>query len=121
MRGIRTVVTDYQQLPANLPVPTDDGAAAHLPGARVPRLLLPATDGSTVDLSALGSGRSIVYLFPLTGRPGDAMPDGWDEIPGARGCTTEACDFRDHHELLMLRVPITCSDCPARPWNIRAR
>jgi peroxiredoxin len=93
-------VTDYQQLPANLPAPADDGAAAHLPGARMPELLLPATDGTTVDLSALGPGRSIVYLFPLTGRPGVAMPEGWDEIPGARGCTTEACDFRDHHEVL---------------------
>jgi len=30
-----------------------------------------------------------------------ALPDGWDAIPGARGCTPQACDFRDHHGALL--------------------
>lgn len=90
------MTTDYTELPADLPVPADDGAADHLPGAAVPALSLAASDGSTVDLASLGDGRTIVYLYPLTGRPGVDLPRGWDAIPGARGCSTEACDFRDH-------------------------
>lgn len=89
-------MTDYTVLPDNLPVPEDDGAADHLTGLAMPALTLPASDGSTVDLAALGSGRTIIYLYPLTGRPGVDLPAGWDSIPGARGCSTEACDFRDH-------------------------
>jgi peroxiredoxin len=90
-------MADYTSLPDNLPVPQDDGAADHLPGMAMPALSLPASDGSTVDLNALGPGRTIIYLYPLTGRPGVDLPQGWDAIPGARGCSTEACDFRDHH------------------------
>jgi len=86
------------QLPADLPVPEDDGAAAHLPGTRVPSLELPATDGSTVRLHALAPGRTVLYVYPLTARPGTDLPDGWDSIPGARGCTPEACGFRDHYQ-----------------------
>jgi peroxiredoxin len=89
-------MTDYTVLPDNLPVPEDDGAADHLTGLAMPALTLPASDGSTVDLAALGPGRTIIYLYPLTGRPGVDLPEGWDSIPGARGCSTEACDFRDH-------------------------
>lgn len=91
-----TVTTDYTSLPANLPAPTDDGAAAHLPGMAMPALSLTASDGNTVNLADLGPGRTIIYLYPLTGRPGVDLPQGWDAIPGARGCSTEACDFRDH-------------------------
>jgi peroxiredoxin len=86
-------------LPADLPVPQDDGAARHLTGLRIPSLLLVATDGSEVDLAAL-SGRSVVYIYPRTGRPGQPLPDGWDAIPGARGCTPQSCSFRDHFEEL---------------------
>jgi peroxiredoxin len=91
-----TVTTDYTSLPANLPAPTDDGAAAHLPGMAMPALSLTGSDGITVNLADLGPGRTIIYLYPLTGRPGVDLPQGWDAIPGARGCSTEACDFRDH-------------------------
>jgi peroxiredoxin len=90
------VTTDYTSLPANLPAPTDDGAAAHLPGMAMPALSLTASDGNTVNLADLGPGWTIIYLYPLTGRPGVDLPQGWDAIPGARGCSTEACDFRDH-------------------------
>jgi peroxiredoxin len=82
-------------LPANLPVPQDDGAARHLEGLKLPPLALPATDGTEVDLSAL-RGRTVVYIYPRTGRPGQPLPDGWDAIPGARGCTPQSCSFRDH-------------------------
>ncbi len=82
-------------LPPDLPAPEDDGGARHLPGMLLPSLTLPATDGEAVRLSALTNGRWILYIYPLTGRPGVDMPDGWDQIPGARGCTQEACSFRD--------------------------
>jgi len=85
----------------NLPVPEDDGAAGHLPGTPVPPLELHATGGATVRVDALGPGRTVIYVYPLTARPGTDPPDGWDEIPGARGCTPEACSFRDHHQDLL--------------------
>jgi peroxiredoxin len=92
---------DFTKLPRNLPVPEDDGAADHLVGRRVPGLALPSTDGVDVVLDRLGAGWSVIYLYPLTGRPGVDPPEGWDRIPGARGCTPEACDFRDHHQDLL--------------------
>jgi peroxiredoxin len=85
----------YLELPKDLPVPQDDGAARHLGGLRLPSIALPATDGSEVDLSAL-KGRSVVYAYPRTGRPGQPLPTGWDAIPGARGCTPQSCGFRNH-------------------------
>ncbi|MFF5259729.1 peroxiredoxin [Actinomadura viridis] len=85
----------------NLPAPQDDGAAAHLPGMRMPHLELPDTGGATIGLGALGAGRTVIYIYPLTGRPDTDLPGGWDAIPGARGCTAEACGFRDHHRDLL--------------------
>ncbi len=78
-----------------IPAPVDDGAARHLEGARLSPVSLPATDGTAVDLSAL-PGLSVVYAYPMTGRPGVPLPDGWDMLPGARGCTPQSCAFRDH-------------------------
>jgi len=86
---------DPNIIPADLPVPEDDGAARHLAGIRLPSLLLAATDGTEVDFAKL-AGRTVVYIYPRTGRPGVALPDGWDAIPGARGCTPQSCSFRDH-------------------------
>lgn len=94
---------DPTRLPAGLPVPMDDGGCDHLPGATLPSIALPATDGATVDLSAPWPGRTVVYAYPRTGRPGIDPPDGWDAIPGARGCTPESCGFRDHHAALVVR------------------
>jgi peroxiredoxin len=82
-------------LPQDLPVPVDDGAARHLAGARLPSIPLAATDGTRVDLSAL-TGRTVVYVYPRTGDPNAGTPDGWNAIPGARGCTPQSCGFRDH-------------------------
>jgi len=84
------------ELPEGLPVPTDDGASDHLPGMRLPSVLLTSTAGEAIDLSSL-PGKTVVYCYPMTGRPGSELPAGWDEIPGARGCTPQSCSFRDHH------------------------
>jgi len=94
-------VTDLTALPDGLPVPDNDGAADHLRGAALPDITLASTAGGQVALNALPPGRTIIYVYPLTGRPGFDLPMGWDAIPGARGCTTEACDFRDHHQDLL--------------------
>ena len=91
------------ELPDDLPVPVDDGAAAHLKGLRVPKIALPSTQGGVVDLSTSPSLRTIVYCYPRTGVPGQALPTGWDGIPGARGCTPQSCGFRDHHAELGAR------------------
>lgn len=93
-------MNDYTSLPEDLPAPVDDGAADHLPGTAVPDFAFAATDGSRVSLARLGPGRAVVYLYPLTGRPGVELPEGWDLIPGARGCTPESCSFRDHYQEL---------------------
>ena len=89
-------MTEFQRLPANLPVPEDDGACDHLPGMRLPALGLSGTDGAVHNLAAL-PGRTVLYLYPLTARPGAELPNDWDLIPGARGCTPQSCAFRDHH------------------------
>jgi peroxiredoxin len=85
-----------RSLPSGLPAPEDDGAADHLVGLVVPRLSLPSTLGGEVDLAEAARGRAVVYIYPRTGRPGEPLPDGWDAIPGARGCTPQSCAFRDH-------------------------
>jgi peroxiredoxin len=96
---VTVTAANYEQLPADLPVPEDDGAAAHLPGAAMPSITLPATTGEAVDLSRLGP-RAIVYVYPMTGTPGVPLVEGWDQIPGARGCTPESMGFRDQFEEL---------------------
>ncbi|UJR35767.1 hypothetical protein I4U23_028515 [Adineta vaga] len=89
-------------LPDNLPVPIDDGQCAHLHvGMKFPIDILtslPATNNHTVDITS--QPRTILYFYPRTGKPNQKLPDGWDEIPGARGCTPESCGFRDHHQEL---------------------
>ncbi len=87
---------DLYEVPEGIPVPVDDGATDGLPGMRLPSVPLPSTAGGIVDLSAL-AGTTVVYCYPLTGRPDRDLPRNWDEIPGARGCTPQSCAFRDHH------------------------
>src|SRR5258708_13152384 len=83
---------DYSQLPAILPVPQDDGAAAHLLGLVIDNLSLPATSGRAVNLAA-EPGWVVIYCYPMTGRPGTPLPAGWDQIPGPRGSTPPSCVF----------------------------
>jgi peroxiredoxin len=92
---------DFRALPADLPVPEDDGAADHLPGTEVPGARLAATDGSEVDLREAARGTLVLYIYPRTGTPGVPLIEGWNEIPGARGCTPQNCSFRDLHEELL--------------------
>src|ERR1051326_7326178 len=82
-------------LPENLPVPIDDGSAGHLVGLQLPNLSFRSTDSRDVNLRDIGAGRWVLFVYPTTGVPGVDMPTGWDQIPGARGCTAEACGFRD--------------------------
>ena len=100
---------DLYTLPDDLPVPNDDGAADHLAGSHLPGVTLRATDGSDVNLREL-QGRSVIFAYPRTGRPGEQSLGGdqaWNAIPGARGCTPQACAIRDTHaqfEALGVRV-----------------
>ena len=87
------------ELPQDLPIPVDDGACDHLLGTSLPSIALPSTQGKSVDLSAV-AGRVVVYCYPMTGQPGISLPDEWDAIPGARGCTPQSCAFRDHYQEL---------------------
>ncbi|MDB5040402.1 MAG: BcpB protein [Candidatus Eremiobacteraeota bacterium] len=88
---------DPTVLPDDLPIPEDDGAAAHLAGWRLPSLTLTAADGAPVDLASI-PGLVVVFAYPRTGRPGEpSLVDDWDAIPGARGCTPQTCAFRDLH------------------------
>ncbi len=85
------------ELPRNLPAPVDDGACDHLLGMRLPSIPLRSTAGRRVDVANL-AGRTVVYGYPRTGRPDQEPPQGWNEIPGARGCTPQSCAFRDHYQ-----------------------
>lgn len=89
-------ITDFP-LPADLPRPVDDGAANHIKNALVPAISLESTAGRRVDLSRLSAPRTVLYCYPMTGVPGMALPEGWNMIPGARGCTPQTCGFRDLH------------------------
>ena len=91
---------DLHALQPELPIPVDDHACDHLPGRRVPSIALPSTSGRRVDLSGL-RGRTVVYCYPRTGKPDQEPPPGWNEIPGAKGCTPQSCAFRDHHQELL--------------------
>jgi peroxiredoxin len=96
-------MSEVHRLPANLPVPRDDGAADHLAGALVPSTELPSTAGGSIDLRGVALGLAVVYVYPRTGKPGEPLPVGWDDIPGARGCTLQNCSFRDHAKELAAR------------------
>jgi peroxiredoxin len=112
--GERVVTHDPYALPDGLPVPVDDGACDHLVGAALPAVSLRSTVGDRVQLSDLES-TVVLYVYPRTGAPGvDPLP-GWDEVPGARGCTPQSCAFRDHHaELQRLGSDVFGVSCQPR-------
>ncbi len=91
--------SNIYELPEDLPIPVDDGACDHLTGLRLPDMALMSTVGTAVNLAKL-TGRTVVYCYPRTGRPDQAIPAGWDLIAGARGCTPQSCAFRDHYQEL---------------------
>ena len=88
-------IVDPYTLPPDLPVPEDDGRADHLPGLAIPPLVLQSSQGP-VNLAELGADREVLYIYPRSGRPGVPLLEGWDEFPGARGCTPHSRGFRDH-------------------------
>lgn len=88
---------DLHHLPAGLPVPVDDGASAHLPGAAVPALVLPATSGRMIALDQWAARPGVVFFYPRSGETGRSPGPEWDAVPGARGCTPQSCAFRDLH------------------------
>ena len=99
-------MSSLTQLPQDLPIPQDDGGSDHLLGSRMPPVTLTATSGATVDVSAI-AGWVVYYCYPMTGRPDVALPDNWEQIPGARGCTPQSCAFRDHYaELTALHAQV---------------
>jgi peroxiredoxin len=85
-------VHDPYVLPEGLPVPVDDGAADHLTNAELPDVVLPSSQGA-VNVRDF----DVLYVYPRSGRPGRELLPGWNEIPGARGCTPQSCGFRDHN------------------------
>ena len=82
-----------------MPIPKDDGTTNHLQGMKLPNISLKATNGKTINLGEI-KGRLVIYCYPMTGQPNVALPKGWDQIPGARGCTPQSCSFRDHYQEL---------------------
>lgn len=117
-------MADYLQLPPDLPAPEDDGAADHLAGLAVPALSLPSTGGGETGLAALAGGLLVAYLYPRTGVPGEPLPTGWDEIPGARGCTPQSCAYRDglaEFERLGARVVGISAQGPGEQREFAAR
>ena len=88
-------MSDFTQLPEGLPVPEDDGAADGLEGRELPDLALPSNGGGELRLPEAAAGLLVAYVYPRTGTPGEPLPKGWDDIPGARGCTPQSCAYRD--------------------------
>jgi peroxiredoxin/N-acetylglutamate synthase-like GNAT family acetyltransferase len=95
---------DPTQLPAGLPIPTDDGRVDHLVGSLLPNLTLTQSDGQPFDLAQFRTNpalaKAVLFFYPRTGVPGQPPSLGfsgedWDTIPGARGCTPQSCSFRD--------------------------
>jgi len=92
-------MTNLNQLPSDLPVPHDDGSANHLKGMKLPLVSLKATNTKAINLGDI-KGKLVIYCYPMTGQPNVALPDGWDQIPGARGCTPQSCSYRDRYQEL---------------------
>ena len=84
---------------SKIPEPKLDFNLEHLNQFTIPDLKLNSTDGTIVSLSNL-KGITVIYIYPMTGVPGKELPEGWDEIPGARGCTPQSCSFRDNFSKL---------------------
>jgi peroxiredoxin len=113
--------TDFSQLPKDLPVQIDDGAAAHLVGLELPNVSLVSTNATNINIREL-TGRWVIYVYPMTGRPGVPLPDGWDGIPGARGCTPQSCSFRDHYtELKALHTGVFGLSAQSSEYQREAR
>jgi peroxiredoxin len=119
-------MSDFRRQPADLPVPVDDGAADGVVGREVPGVRLPATGATAAGLAMadLAEGLLVAYVYPMTGTPGQALPHGWDDIPGARGCTPQSCAYRDalgDFERLGAAVVGVSAQSPAEQAEFAAR
>ena len=105
---------DLTKLPDDLPKPEEDGACNHLTNFTIPPISLPNQDGNLLRLNRLDTFRIVLYCYPMTGRPDRPLPNNWDSIPGARGCTPQTCNFRDNYdEIVSLNaIPIGVSTQP---------
>jgi peroxiredoxin len=111
---------ELTNLPNNLPVPIDDGACNHLLGYSIPSVTLKSHKGNFINLAQF-KGWLVVYFYPMTGRPDVALPDGWDQIPGARGCTPQSCSFRNHYkELQSLGAEVFGISCQSSEYQAEA-
>ncbi len=90
---------NLEHIPENLPIPNDDGACNHLIELEFPSIELNCTNGNLINIAQL-TGYTVIYIYPMTAQPNVALPEGWDSIPGARGCTPQSCGFRDSHDKL---------------------
>ncbi len=112
---------NLSELPNDLPIPSDDGAASHLVGLNLPSIQLNSTDGISVNLNNF-TGWSVIYFYPMTGQPEVSLPEGWDSIPGARGCTPQSCSFRDHFdELAVLNVKVYGLSTQTSAYQLEAK
>lgn len=114
-------MTELGRLPDELPVPEDDGACDHLLHKNLPSVELASTDGNIIDLSRY-PGWLVIYCYPMTGRPDRELPDKWDSIPGARGCTPQTCSFRDHYlELAGLNAAVYGLSTQTTEYQLEAK
>ncbi|MDP1659179.1 MAG: peroxiredoxin [Methylotenera sp.] len=114
-------MVNLSELPSNLPIPKDDGAAKHLEGLYLPGIQLNSTDGSLINIGNL-AGKWVLYFYPMTGQPNVPLPDGWDAIPGARGCTPQSCSFRDYFaELKLLNTNIVGISSQTTEYQLEAK
>ena len=102
---------NFSKFPPELPIPEDDGSCKHLLGKTIPDISLPNQDGNDLKLKREASFRIVLYCYPMTGNPRKPLPPNWNDLPGARGCTPQACSFRDHYDDLIKRnaIPIGVS------------
>ena len=93
------------------PIPENDGASNHLEKSSIPSISLPNQEGNYLRLDRSDTFRMILYFFPMTGRPDMPLPENWNKIPGANGCTLQTCKFRDNYDDLigLNAVPIGIS------------
>ncbi|OKH16903.1 peroxiredoxin [[Limnothrix rosea] IAM M-220] len=114
-------MSELSKLPQGLPEPEDDGACDHLLDCSLPELSLLSTQGAMVNISK-AKNYLVLYCYPMTGKPGVALPQGWDQIPGARGCTPQSCAFRDHYQdLTALRAEVYGISTQASDEQVEAK
>ncbi len=111
---------NLETLPDNLPVPEDDGAVDHLITMCMPDVTLNSTGHEKISLGKL-SGFTVIFIYPMTGRPDTDLPDNWDHIPGARGCTPQSCAFRDLHDELKQYASIYGLSSQSTEYQLEAK